>query len=156
RPAPRRRVPAPSAPAPGRRNQAGTTTALAANKPTSVFGEPISFTATVVAASPGAGVPTGMVAFKHASPDGTSSVTLGPAPLDAPGHAVFTKDNLVPADHTIFAVYLGDSNFSGSTSNSLVQKVTKADTEIRMVSLVNPSVYGQSGTFGLSFRVVPP
>src|SRR6202011_6022398 len=43
--------------------KAGTTTAISAAAGTSVFGEPVTFTANVNVAAPGAGTPTGTVTF---------------------------------------------------------------------------------------------
>src|SRR5439155_299947 len=42
----------------------GTTTGLTSSVQPSVFGQPVTFTATVAAKSPGAGTPTGTVTFK--------------------------------------------------------------------------------------------
>src|SRR5262249_42181834 len=44
-------------------NMAGTTTTVAATPAPSVFGQPVTLTATVAAASPGSGTPTGNVVF---------------------------------------------------------------------------------------------
>jgi parallel beta-helix repeat protein len=137
-------------------NQAGTSTTVVSDTPTSVFGQQVTFTATVTALSPGGGVPTGMVAFKSVSPDGTIVVTLGTAPLDSTGRAVFSMNQLVPASHTIFAEYLGDGNDAGSTSAQITQVVQKADTTTT-VTVANPVVVsGQPDTFTLSLAVVPP
>jgi hypothetical protein len=136
--------------------QAGTTTTVSADQPYSVFGQTVTFTATVVPATSGAAIPTGMVAFRSQSPDGTIVVTLGTAPLDASGTAVFSKNNLVPAAHTIFAVYLGDTNFQGSTSALITQTVAKADTALSLSATSTTVVAGQSITFTGSLSVIPP
>jgi hypothetical protein len=47
--------------------------------------------------------------------------------------------------HSITASYSGDSNFTGSTSNTVSQVVNKATTSL--VSSINPSVQGKSVTF---------
>jgi hypothetical protein len=137
-------------------NPAGTVITLAANSPTSVFGEPIIFTAVVGPLAPGAGTPTGTVAFKRLSPDGTIVVTLGTAPLDASGSAVFVMANFVPATATLFAVYLGDGNFTPSTSPTITHVITKADTTLALSSSTPVSVAGQSVTFTSTLGVVPP
>jgi hypothetical protein len=49
--------------------------------------------------------------------------------------------------HSITAIYSGDSNFTGSTSNTLTQVVNKAPTTTTLVSSVNPSVSGKPVTF---------
>jgi hypothetical protein len=117
-------------------NPAGTTTTLTANSSTSVFGEPINFTASVVAVAPGAGTPTGTVAFKRMFADG-SVVTVGTGTLDPTGTAVFVMDHFVPATATMFAVYLGDGNFTTSTSPTLSHVINKAATTLTL-SLVPP------------------
>jgi len=50
------------------------------------------------------------------------------------------------ATHPITAVYSGDSNFKGSTSAALSQVVDKAETETKLSSSKNPSVFGQAIT----------
>jgi parallel beta-helix repeat protein len=131
-------------------NQAETATTVVSDTPTSVFGQPVTFTATVTAQSPGGGVPTGMVAFKSLSPDGTIMVTLGTVALDSTGTAVFSMDQLVPASHTIFAEYLGDGNNAGSTSTQITQVVQKADTTITLTVANSVVVSGQPDSFNVS------
>jgi hypothetical protein len=133
-----------------------TATAVVSNIPASVFGQSVTFTATVTRTKPGAGAPTGMVEFKSRSPDGTIIVTLGTAPLDASGHAVFTKNNLVPAPHTVFAVYDGDGTFAGSTSADITQYVTKADTALSLSATATTVAAGQPVDFLASLSVIPP
>jgi parallel beta-helix repeat protein/VCBS repeat-containing protein len=137
-------------------NPAATSTTVTSNLPTSVFGQLVTFTATVTPTSPGGGPPTGMVEFQSISPDGTIVVTLGTAPLDSTGTAVFSMNQLVPASHTIFAVYLGDGNNAGNTSSQITQLVQPADTTISISSANAVTVSGQPNTFTLSLAVVPP
>jgi len=87
-----------------------TATTLTASTPVAVYGQPVTFTATVVARAPSTATPTGgMVTFE----DGTT--TLGTAPLNS-GVATFTT-SLDLGAHSIVAVYGGNgSQFSGSTS----------------------------------------
>src|SRR4030095_8145909 len=58
--------------------------------------------------------------------------------------------------HSITAKYLGDGNFSDSTSSPLTHTVMKASTSTSVTSSLNPSVYGQSVTFTASLSVVAP
>jgi hypothetical protein len=86
-----------------------TVTAVTASAGTSVYGQSVTFTATVSAGSP---VP-GTVTFR----DGSS--TLRTVPLDGSGHASYTTAGLGAGSHTITAVYNGNSTCqpgSGSTS----------------------------------------
>jgi VCBS repeat-containing protein len=132
-----------------------TSTTIASDSPTSVFGQLVTFKATVAPVAPGGGTPTGMVAFKSMSPDGTIVVTLGMAPLDATGRAVVNMDQLVPANHTIFAVYLGDANNAPSTSATITQVVQPADTTITLSSANSTVVAGQPNALTESLGVVP-
>jgi len=93
----------------------GTATALVAATNFLVYGQGISFTATVTAVAAAGGVPTGLVTFK----DG--STTLGTAALNASGLAAFSTNRLsaVNPNRTITAVYAGDVNFTTSTSSNL-------------------------------------
>src|SRR5213080_2802279 len=121
----------------------GTTTGLTSSVQPSVFGQPVTFTATVAAKSPGAGTPTGTVTFK----DGSS--TLGTGTLNSSGQAMFTTSTLAVGPHSITASYGGNANFSGSTSSPLTQTVknARARTTTLVSSSANPSVSGQSVTF---------
>ncbi len=86
----------------------------------STFGQPVTFTATVVRAvsgiAPGAGTPTGAVEFFN------GSTSLGSVSLTG-----FTATLLTSAlgigSNSITAVYRGDNNFSTSTSLPLTQTV---------------------------------
>jgi hypothetical protein len=77
----------------------------------------VTFTATVTATAPGAGIPTGTVTFK----DG--STTLGTGALNGSGQATFTTASLKMGVHSITAVYGGDARFAGSTSPVLMQQI---------------------------------
>jgi hypothetical protein len=137
-------------------NQAGTSTMISADNATTVFGQPITFTASVAALPPGAGTPTGTVAFERLSPDGTSVVTLGTGTLDATGTAVFVMDHFVPSTQTVFAVYQGDSNFGPSTSATITQVINPADTTLALSSSTPVSVAGQAVDFTTTLGVVAP
>jgi len=112
----------------------GSSTALTSSpaSPT-VFGQTVTFTATVT----GSGTPTGQVTFK----DGAA--TIGTKTLVG-GVATLTKSNLSVSTHPIKAVYGGDGTFAGSTSNQVDHQVIKADTTTTITSdLPDPSVFGQ-------------
>src|SRR5208283_5616894 len=100
---------------------------------TTVFDAGITFTATVASTGTQA---TGTVVFK----DG--AVSIGQAALNASGVATFSTASLsvTGSPHTISAVYGGNSSFSGSTSNSLTQKVTRATTTVSLTSPVLATV----------------
>jgi hypothetical protein len=117
-----------------------TATTLVSSANPSVFGQSVTFTATVTAVSPGSGTPTGMVGFYD------SGTQIGSGTLSS-GTATFTTSSLSVATHTIAAIYNGNSNFNGSTSNTLNQTVNAASTATALSSSANPSVAGQSVTF---------
>ena len=104
------------------------------------LGQSVSFTATVLAATPGSGTPTGSVVFY----DGTSAVDTETL---VNGTAEFTTSSLALGGHAISAVYGGDTNFAGSPSNSINETVKQANPAAAVSSSVSPSAYGQSVTF---------
>src|SRR5262249_55531015 len=106
----------------------------------SVFGQSVTFTATVSETGPGSGTPTGTVTFT----DG--SATLGTATLSG-GKATFATSSLSVGTQSITAAYSGDSNFNVSTSTTLSQVVNQASPPAALASSANPSVFGQSVTF---------
>jgi hypothetical protein len=111
---------------------ASSTTALSSNANPSVFGQSVTFTATVTSGSPG--TPQGTVDFK----EGASTLASGVA-LDGTAHAAFTTSSLALGGHSISAVYAGDSNFAGSTSNTVSQQVDKANVTVSIDSQNPPS-----------------
>jgi len=130
-------------------NQDGTSTALSSSVYPSVYGQSVTFTATVSAAVPGSGTPTGSVTFM----DG--STALGSATLSS-GKANFKTTSLVVGSQAITAVYGGDGNFITSTSAALTQTVQKDATATKLTSSVNPSVFGQSVTFTATVQAASP
>jgi len=130
-------------------DQDSTTTTLASSQP-SVYGQPVTFTATVSVVSPGAGTPTGTVTFE----DG--STVLGTVSLDNNGVATFRISTLAVGSHSITAVYGGDANDLGSTSNAVSQVVNQDTTTTTLTSSANPIIYGQPVTFTATVSVVSP
>src|SRR6266516_3324899 len=129
--------------------KASTTTTVVSSANPSVFGQAVTFTATVAVVAPGAGSPSGTVTFL----DGAT--TLGTGTLSG-GIATFTTSALAVGSHSITASYGGDTNFNGSTSAVLTQTVNKANTTTGVVSSLNPSTFGQSVTFTATVAVVAP
>jgi hypothetical protein len=91
-----------------------STTVLATSSASSVFGQSVTFTATVTGSG---GTPTGTITFK----DGTTS--LGTGTLNGSGVATLSTSALTVGTHSIKAEYGGDANFAGSASNVLSQIV---------------------------------
>jgi hypothetical protein len=123
-------------------NPSDSTTDVTTTVNPSVFGQSVTFTATVAPVAPGSGSPSGTVNFL----DGGTPIGSGTL---SGGIATLTTSALTVGDHTITTDYAGDGNFNGS-SGSLTgnpQVVTAADTSTLVVSSVNPSAFGQSVTF---------
>jgi autotransporter-associated beta strand protein len=125
-----------------------TTTVVLSSVNPSVFGQSVTFTATVT--STAAGTPTGTVTFN----DG--STTLGSSPLDSRGMASFTTTSLSVGAHSITAVYSGDTSFATSTAAALTQTVGKASTSVALTSSANPATPGQSVTFTATVSASSP
>ena len=130
-------------------NKASTTTSLSSSANPSNFNQSITFTATVSAVAPGAGMPTGTITFSE------GSTTLGTATVDSTGTASFTTSALAVGMHTITTSYAGDSNFNTSTS-SLSQIVNKLAPTVTLSSSANPSVFGQSVAVTATLSAVAP
>lgn len=126
-----------------RPSPATTSIVLSSSLNPSVYGQAVTFTAVV--SSAGAPLPSSAdgesVTFKQ-GPN-----TLGTGTLSG-GTATFTISTLTAGGtENITATYGGDTNFVGSTSNTLGQVVTLAPTTTTLVSLENPANVGQSPTF---------
>jgi hypothetical protein len=121
-------------------NMDGTATSLASSVNPTVYGQSVTFTATVSAAAPGSGTPTGTVTFM----DGAT--TLGTGTLSG-GTASFTTSSLAAGSHSITAVYGGNPSFNASTSSALGQTVNMDATTTTLTSSANPAALGSSVTF---------
>jgi len=130
-------------------NQDGTSTVLSSSVDPSVYGQSVTFTATVSAAAPGSGTPTGSVTFM----DG--STALGSATLSS-GKASLKTSSLAVGSQAISAVYGGDGNFTTSTSAALTQTIQQDATTTSLKSSANPSVFGQSVTFTTTVKAASP
>jgi len=131
-----------------------TTTTLTSSANPSVFGQSVTFTATISATAPGAGTPTGTVTFN----DG--STTLGTGTLSTSRGvttATVTTSTLAVGSHSsIRAVYGGNGNFQNSTSSALTQTVNQAQTSTFVVVSPNPSAFGQSVTMTATVTALAP
>jgi hypothetical protein len=130
-------------------NQDGASTSLISSVNPSVYGQAVTFTARLTAASPGSGTPTGSVTLM----DGSSA--LASANLTS-GRATFTTSALDIGSHQITTVYSGDGNFTTSTSPVVTQTVQQDGTTTKLTSSVNPSVFGQAVTFTATVKAVAP
>jgi hypothetical protein len=130
-------------------NSAGkttSTTALQSSADPSVYGQSVTFTATVTGSG---GTPTGTVTFLN------GTATLGSSTLSN-GTATWTTSALAPGGYSITAAYAGDSNFATSTSTTLTQTVNQDAATVALSSSLNPSTAGQSVTFTATVAAVSP
>ena len=121
--------------------KAGSTTAIQSSANPSVYGTPVTLTATVTAVPAGSDVVAGSVTFM----DGAN--TIGSAPVNA-GVATLVTSALSAGAHSITAVYSGDANFNTSTSSALAQNVNKAPATVTAGS--GTKVYGTAADPALS------
>jgi PhoPQ-activated pathogenicity-related protein len=125
----------------------GSTTSVTSSANPSVFGQKVTFTATVK--STGTGTPTGTVMFL----DGAN--VIGQGTLSA-GKATFSTTTLALNGHSITASYAGNATFTGSASTVLTQTVNPAATTAKVTSSANPSVFGQTVTFTVTITAKTP
>jgi len=125
--------------------QAATTTNLTSSTFTPAVGQNVTFTATVAAAAPGAGAPTGVVAF-HDGP-----TVIGMAPVSA-GRALLTVAFFEAGQsHVITATYVGSESFQASASAGQAETVVQATPTI---TLTATPVFVGSTARGVTFQVV--
>jgi Bacterial Ig-like domain (group 3)/Beta-propeller repeat len=119
-----------------------TTTTISSSPNPSIYGQAVTFTATVTSY---VGAPSDgeTVTFMK------STKVLGTGTLSG-GSASFTTSTLLAGTNYVKAVYGGDSNLLGSTSKPVDQVVNKAATTTTLTSSQNPSNFGQSVTFTAS------
>lgn len=122
--------------------QAQTTGTLIASVNPAVAGKNDTLTVTITS---NGGIPTGTVKFM----DGTT--LLGTAVLNAQGVAIYTVPAFSTGNHSITAVYPGDSNNLGTTP-TLSLSVDQATTAVGLTSSGSPSIAGVSIT--LSAKVM--
>ena len=108
---------------------ASTTIVLTSSVNPSIYGQPVTFTADVTAIVPESGIPTGMVTFNEGEAE-LGSVSAN----SSTGRAVLVDSSLSVGNHSIIAVYSGDSNFAPSTSAVLAQTIDYAQNGIEQIT----------------------
>jgi len=124
----------------GGASTAPTTTAIAQDRDTTEWHQPVTFTATVTSAK---GVATGVVSLL----DG--STTLASVPLQD-GTATLKTTALDPGDHSITASYAGNDSLSASSSAPLVHHVVKGNPHLTITSSMTHPAYGDSIPFTIA------
>lgn len=128
-----------------------TTTTLSTSNQLATAGQPVTFTATVAPVSPGAGTPTGAVAFIA-----DNNTLLGLSPLNsATDQATITTASLGFGVHSIVAEFLANPPFQDSLSASLPQYVTSAGTTTTLTLVPLPNRHGIVHRFELVAQAVP-
>src|SRR6266849_3578312 len=124
--------------------QSAAVTVTSSSNP-SVFGQPVTFTATLTPANA-----TGTVQFL----DGVTN--LGAPVTVSNGTATLLTSSLSIGGHSITAVYSGDSNFAGSTGSLPTQTVNQAQSSTNISSSTNPSMFRQTVLFTATVSAVAP
>lgn len=131
--------------------QDATTTTVSASPSPAVVGQPVTLTATVAIVSPGAGTPTGTVAFTDGA--GTCSGSLSrSAPYTASCSTTYSAP--VSGD-TVTGTYSGDANDAGS-SGTTSETVNQDATTTSLSSSPSSPVVGQSVTLTATVAVTSP
>lgn len=125
-----------------------TTTTLSSSANPSVFGQPVTFTATVTAGNAPT-PPTGTVFFL----DGTTQIGTGTL---SGGDATFTTSTLTVGTHSITARYGGNTTFATSTSTAVSEVINQSSTTTTLGTSGTPSVFGQSVTLTATVAAVAP
>ena len=112
-----------------------------------VFGQTVSFTATVTGPA-GTATPTGTVTFEDGSKVLAQLTLVG-------GKATFNTSTLPVGTATITAVYGGGTGFAAATA-SLSEAVKADGTSTSVVSSLNPAIAGQSVTFTATVKALSP
>ncbi len=124
---------------------AATTTSLNSSTGSSVWGQSVTFTATVSVTAPGSGTASGTVQFyADGNPIGS------PVALSA-GSASYSTATLAVGSRSVTADFVSSSgNYIASNSTALYQSVSQSTTTTAITSSTANSVVGQAVTFTAS------
>ena len=126
-------------------NKNPTSVSLRASPSPSVFGQSVTFTATVNPAAAG-----GVVTFTF---DGTRTAT---ANVDVNGDARVAVRNLSVGSHTVRAAYAGTAVYAASNSGTLTHTVNRAATNISLVSSASTARHGARVTWTATVTTASP
>jgi autotransporter-associated beta strand protein len=119
-----------------------STTTVMASPTSSTYGQPVTLTATVGPAVAGSGTPTGTVTFV------VNGVNQAPANLNSSGQASLTLNTLPAGTDSITAVYSGDPNFGGSSSQPTSVTVNPVGTSTTVFQFgASSTAFGQQAIF---------
>jgi len=144
-------------------NRAPTATTVVSSANPSVFGQKVTFSATICPLPPSTSptqLPSGMVAFTAdggSTPFDTETVSGASAPPGCVSATTAPIGTFSVATHSITASYVGDANFLASSGGlSGGQVVNKAPTATTLASAPNPSFFGDGVTLTATVGVPPP
>jgi hypothetical protein len=134
--------------------RARTSTVVTSSVNPARSGQSIRFTAAISPVAPGAGNPTGTVAFT------VNGAAIGsPVPLTGGSATSAAFTSLSPGNYDIRATYTGDPNFVGSAA-ALDQgtglDVTPGATSMTLTSTPNPGAFGATVSFAATVTAVAP
>jgi len=118
-------------------NRSAVSVAVSSDVNPSVYGQTVTFTATLTTSGPTLDGQT--VTFK------TGPTVLGSATISG-GAATLSTSSLNAGSRTVTASYDGDAGHSPA-SGSVTQVISKSSTTTALTSDVNPSLVGQAVTF---------
>jgi len=111
-------------------NRAATLVVLTSDNDPSLVGQSVTFTASLAVSAPGAGTPTGVLAFKD---NGAILSGCAAQPISSGAATCTTSVLLASAQpRSITATYSGDTNFIGSVSLTFSQTVNKAPSSVSL------------------------
>ena len=126
-------------------NGKATTTGLMSAANPSMINSSVMFTATVTPT--GGGTPTGTVTYLDANSTLDGNTVLGTVTLSGGVAPSVTVPLQFTGNHTITAVYSGDSTFSGSTSTAVIQVVDNPVPTITSLGVSSVTVGQAAFTF---------
>ncbi|HUJ15248.1 MAG TPA: choice-of-anchor Q domain-containing protein [Thermoanaerobaculia bacterium] len=124
------------------------TTLAASTGATSVYGQPVTFLATVSA------IPSGTASGSITFSDGATPLVT--VPLDGTGAAAFTTSSLAVAGHSITASFVRNATYEASSA-TIPLTVGQAPTSVAVVSVnPSPSAVGAPATVRFALAPLPP
>ncbi|MFS8533048.1 Ig-like domain repeat protein [Sphaerobacter thermophilus] len=135
-------------------NQIATSLTLAVQPSSSVWGQAVTFTATLAVTSQGATAPSGTVAFTDG---GTAIPGCESQPLDPTTRtATCTTAALGTGAHPIGAAYSGDATYAPSEAPALTHSVDQAASQVRLLTDRPVVTVGEPVTLTATVTVLPP
>ena len=130
-------------------NAGNTMTTLVSSPNPSMLTQNVTLTATVAPVAPSTNEPMGTVTFFN------GGTIIGMAALSA-GVAILNTTTLPVGSNDLIAVYSGDDNDNGSTSNVVTQVVNQGNTVNTLVVTSTTAVVGTTITFTSTVTAVIP